>query len=297
MKIAERFAGAQVALSFEFFPPKEPLGVERLMDSARHLAAFSPTFVSVTYGAGGSSRHSTAALCQRLILEEGLCAMAHLTCGGATVDELRQIASDFHERGIENVLALRGDPPRGESRFCAAQGGLSHANELIRFLRSNFDFGIGAACYPETHSEAPSRAVDLARLREKVQAGAEFLITQVFFDPSLYVNFVTQARAAGIDAPIIPGILPATDLAALLRMCARCGASVPEFVTGALARHQHDPQAEFDAGVELTLAFCRALLDAGAPGLHFYTRNRWLETAAILERLDRSGSPARESLS
>jgi methylenetetrahydrofolate reductase (NADPH) len=292
MKIAERLAGTKVALSFEFFPPKEPHGVERLLECAGRLSAFSPTFVSMTYGAGGSSRRSTAQLCQRLMLEEGLCTMAHLTCSGTTVDELRQIASDFCERGIENVLALRGDPPRGESRFYAEQGGFSHANELICFLRSNFDFGIAAACYPETHGEAPSRAVDLSRLRDKVQAGAEFLITQLFFEPSLYVNFVAHARAAGIDVPIIPGILPATDLAALLRMCARCSASVPEFVTHTLGRHQHDSQALFDAGVELTSALCRALLDAGAPGLHFYTRNRWLETAAILERLDPSDSGA-----
>ncbi|HWA75215.1 MAG TPA: methylenetetrahydrofolate reductase [Polyangiaceae bacterium] len=285
MKIAKCLEEAEVALSFEFFPPKDPPGVERLLDSARRLSAFSPTFVSVTYGAGGSSRHSTAALCQRLMVEEGLCAMAHLTCAGATVEELQLIAAEFRERGLENVLALRGDPPRGDARFRAAEGGFAHASELIAFLRSNFDFGIAAACYPEKHSEAPSLSVDLARLREKLQAGAEFLITQVFFEPSLYVNFVANARAAGIHAPIVPGILPATDLPALLRMCARCGAEVPAFVTQTLARHEHDPQAMFDAGIELTVSQCRALLAAGAPGLHFFTRNRWVESAAILERL------------
>lgn len=286
MKIRERITRAGVALSFEFSPPKESLGVERLFDSARKLAAFEPTFVSVTYGAGGSTRGSTSELCQRLIGDEGLCAMAHLTCSGASAEELGQIAADLRARGIENVLALRGDPPRGEARFSAASGGFSHASELIRFLRADFDFGIAAACYPEKHAEAPSLDVDLERLREKVEAGAQFLITQLFFEPALYVDFVAQARAAGIRVPILPGVLPATDLPALQRMCARCEAGVPEFVVQALGRHQHDPRAMLEAGLELTLAQCRALLEAGAPGLHFYTRNRWVETAAVLERLE-----------
>lgn len=291
MKIRERLAEARVSLSFEFFPPKDALGLERLFESVGRLARYQPTFVSMTYGAGGSTRRSTSELCERLRLEHGLCAMAHLTCSGAAASELAQVAAEFYARGVENVLALRGDPQKGAARFAAAPGGFAHAAELCRFLREHFDFGLAGACYPEKHAEAPSFDADLSRLREKVEAGAEVLITQLFFEPAVYADFVARARAAGIFVPIVPGVLPATDLRALLRMCERCGASVPGSVVRVLAQHEHDPAAMLAVGVELTRALCRALLDAGAPGLHFYTRNRWFEAAAVLDGLDFGQSP------
>jgi methylenetetrahydrofolate reductase (NADPH) len=227
--------------------------------------------------------------------EFGLCAMAHLTCSGASASEVARVAEDFAIRGVENVLALRGDPPGGGARFTAALGGFSHAAELCRFLRQHFDFGLGAACYPEKHSEAPSWDADLERLREKVEAGAEYLITQLFFEPDLYSEFVARARNAGITVPILPGVLPATDLRALVRMSEKCGAGVPERVRELLAPHEHDPRAMLEVGIEFTRAQCRALLELGAPGLHFYTRNRWPEVSAVLDALDLGGCSRRGS--
>ncbi|MFZ5897094.1 MAG: methylenetetrahydrofolate reductase [NAD(P)H] [Myxococcota bacterium] len=285
--------GDTPSLSFEFFAPREEAGVRRLFGTIEILRRFEPNFVSVTYGAGGSTRTATAEIVERLQKQEGLCAVAHLTCVGASRGELVAIARDLQARGIENVLALRGDPPKGEATFRVAQGGLSYASELLRLLREEADFCLGGACYPEKHPEAESLDLDLARLAEKVEAGAEYLITQLFFDVSDYVSFVERARRFGIHVPIVPGVLPATDLDALLSMAKKCGASVPAELHQELAALSGD--ARFERGVELTLELCRALLAYGVPGLHFYTRNRG-EVAHVLEALD-WGHPARRSSS
>jgi methylenetetrahydrofolate reductase (NADPH) len=302
-RISDRLGAGGTSLSFEFSPPKDADGMQRLLGTARELARFEPSFVSVTYGAGGSTRRATGDVAERLIKDEGLCAMAHLTCVGATRDELLHVASDLADRGVQNVLALRGDAPRGQADPGPVEGTLRSASDLIRLLGAHFDFCLGAACYPEKHPRALSFSADLRELAQKVAAGATFLVTQLFFDPLDYLSFVERARASGIAVPILPGILPATDLDALLRMASRCGASVPPAIVGLLGRYAHDQAAMARVGVELTRIQCQALLEAGAPGLHFYTRNRAAEVAAVIEGLglvgEKSGpraEAARESL-
>jgi methylenetetrahydrofolate reductase (NADPH) len=274
VKIRDVFGGESPSLSFEFFPPRDSDGVDRLFQSVRALAAFEPSFVSVTCGAGGSTRTTTAEIVERLQKDEGLCAMAHFTCVGSSRAELLAVARDLEARGIENVLALRGDPPKGEASFRAAEGGLSYASELLQLLRAQSRFCLGAACYPEKHPEAATLDMDLARLAEKVNAGAEFLLTQFFFEADDYFSYVARARAHGIRVPIVPGVLPVTDLTAVLSMARKCGATVPASVRERLEGGNSDPDAQRERGLELTRELCETLLAHGAPGLHLYTRNR-----------------------
>src|SRR3954454_11378261 len=231
MRIDERLAAdPQPSFSFEFFPPRTDDGERNLAAALDELSGMDPTFVSVTYGAAGSpdERHKTITIVSRIKGEFGLEAMAHFTCVGATVGELRATLDLMRDSGIENVLALRGDPPAGQDEWTATDGGLSYSRELIEMIRAEYDFAIGAACFPEVHIHADSAESDLRYLKEKVDAGARFLITQLFFDNAVYYDFVARAREIGIDVPIIPGIMPVTDVGQLKRFTSMCGTTIPD---------------------------------------------------------------------
>ena len=286
MKIRSLFEApdARPSLSFEFFPPRSEGAEQRLFASVKTLCRFRPSFVSITYGAGGSTRDVTAALAERMQKEHGLVTMAHLTCVGASRDELRAIARDLRERGVENIMALRGDPPRGVPDFAPAPDGLSYASDLIQFLRAEFDFCIGAACYPQQHPQSVSVDDDVARLADKVASGADFLVTQFVFEASEYFRFVARARDQGIRVPILPGVVPLSDIEAVLRMASRCGARVPAWIRDELTGLKAEPERTA-RGLELTRALCDALLRGGAPGLHIYTRNQ-SDIGPVLDQLE-----------
>ena len=285
MRIDELLAGPGPVFSFEFFPPKTERGEQNLYRALAELGALDPSFVSVTYGAGGSTREKTIEIVKRIKHDYGLEAMAHFTCVGATVAELRATLTEMEGAGIENVLALRGDPPAGQSEWTKTDGGLEYSSELVRLIRSDYPFAIGAACFPETHIHAVSPEADLEYLDEKVRAGADFLITQLFFDNACYFNFVARARALGIEVPIIPGIMPITQVGQIERMAAMCGAAIPEGLRRELHLRDDAPEAVLDFGVAYATLQCSELLAAGAPGIHFYTLNRSPATRAILGAL------------
>src|SRR6188472_764750 len=245
MRIDEILAGSdEPVFSIEFFPPRDPEGVERLFETVETLKPLAPSYVSVTYGAGGATRDGTVEIATRIKREHGLEVMAHLSCVGETEAGLVEILDRFDAAGIENVLALRGDPPRGETEFQAPAGGLSSAAELAAFIAERYDFTIGGACFPEVHPEAPSLEADLAYLKTKVQAGAAFLITQLFFDNRVYFDFVDAARATGIDVPIIPGVIPIATYAQVARICNLCDASIPPELSAAMEALGGDAEAE-----------------------------------------------------
>jgi methylenetetrahydrofolate reductase (NADPH) len=271
--------------SFEFFPPKTDDGERSLRAALETLRALEPDYVSVTYGAGGTTRERTFELTKWIKQDLGIEAMAHLSCVGSTRDELRAILDGVHEAGIENILALRGDPPRGETEWTAHPGGLHYSTELAALISEGYPFSIGAACFPEVHPEAPDLAHDLRFLKEKVAAGASFLITQLFFDNELYFRFVDEARAAGIDVPIIPGLMPITDVRQIKTITGMCGATIPEPLLEQLELRAADPDAVLQLGVSYSTLQCAELLAHGAPGIHFYTLNRSPATRAILAAL------------
>jgi methylenetetrahydrofolate reductase (NADPH) len=288
MRIDEAIAqDGRPSFSFEFFPPKTPEGERNLGAALSELSALEPTFVSVTYGAGGSveQKHATVEIVSHVKERYGLEAMAHFTCVGATVDELRSMLDRIAAAGIDNVLALRGDPPRGEAEWKATEGGLSYSRELIELIRDEYGFSIGAACFPETHIHASSPEADLAYLKEKVDAGARFLVTQLFFDNDVYWSFVARAREIGIDVPIIPGIMPITNADQVRRFTEMCGASMPEPLLTELALRANQPEAVKDFGVAYATLQCTDLLAKGAPGIHFYTLNKSPATRAIMSAL------------
>jgi methylenetetrahydrofolate reductase (NADPH) len=271
--------------SFEFFPPKSDAGERVLGLALESLRQLDPAFVSVTYGAGGSSRGRTLELTKWIKQELGIEAMAHLSCVGSTREELKAILDDMHHAGIENILALRGDPPRGETEWKPHPGGISYSTELAGMIRADHDTCIGGACFPEVHPEAPDLAHDLRFLKDKVDNGVSFLITQLFFDNEFYFRFVDEARAAGIEVPILPGVMPITDLRQIKTITGMCGATIPHPLLEALEWRSHDPDAVLQLGVSYATLQCAELLARGAPGIHFYTLNRSHATRAILSAL------------
>ncbi|HXC23524.1 MAG TPA: methylenetetrahydrofolate reductase [NAD(P)H] [Solirubrobacteraceae bacterium] len=285
MRIDELLASEEPVFSFEFFPPKTEQGEQNLYGALAELQTLEPSFVSVTYGAGGSRRAKTIEIVKRIKEDYGLEAMAHFTCVGATVPELRATLEQMQAAGIDNVLALRGDPPAGEQDWVKTDGGLEYSSELVQLIKGDYPFAIGAACFPETHIHATSPQADIDHLAEKVSGGVDFLITQLFFDNALYFDFVARARAAGIDIPIIPGILPITQIGQLERMTKMCGASIPAGLHRELHAREDSPEAVIDFGVAYATLQCAELLAAGAPGVHFYTLNRSPATRAILGAL------------
>jgi methylenetetrahydrofolate reductase (NADPH) len=286
VRIAEILARSdRPAFSFEFFPPKTEDGLRNLFDAVEQLRPLSPDFVSVTYGAGGSTRHKTIEIVHRIKEEHGLEAMAHFTCVGSTVAQLRETLDDMAAAGVDNVLALRGDPPAGQEEWVKTPGGLEYSRELVELIGAGYPFSIGAACFPETHIHATSPEDDLRHLRDKVDAGAQFLITQLFFDNARYFDFVERARAIGIGVPIIPGILPITNIRQLERITSLCGASIPRGLSRELHLRRGQDDAVHDIGVAYATLQCADLLAGGAPGIHFYTLNRSPATRAILSAL------------
>jgi methylenetetrahydrofolate reductase (NADPH) len=285
MRIDELLARDEPVFSFEFFPPKTEQGERNLYAALAELQTLEPAFVSVTYGAGGSTREKTIAIVKHIKEEYGLEAMAHITCVSATVPELRATLEEMQAAGIDNVLALRGDPPAGEQDWVKTEGGLEYSRELVELIRTDYPFAIGAACFPETHIHAASPEADVEYLAEKVAAGVDFLITQLFFDNSFYFDFVARARAIGIAVPIVPGILPITQIGQLERMTSVCGASIPAALRQELHAREDSPEAVIDFGVAYATLQCAELLAAGAPGIHFYTLNRSPATRAILGAL------------
>jgi methylenetetrahydrofolate reductase (NADPH) len=286
MRIDEILAtSSEPVFSFEFFPPKTEEGEQTLRETLQTLCTLDPSFVSVTYGAGGSTRTRTVEITKWIKQELGIEAMAHLSCVGATTGELREILDEIEGAGIENVLALRGDPPRGETEWKPTPGGLRYSTELAALISGNYGFCVGAACFPEVHPEAPSLEHDLRFLKDKVSAGARFLITQLFFDNALYFSWVDEARAAGIDLPIIPGIIPITNLDQIKRFTSMCGASFPVPLLEQLEARADEAGAVAELGVAYATLQCADLLAGGAPGIHFYTLNRSPATRAILSAL------------
>jgi len=285
MRIAELYARSRPAISFEFFPPKTDAGYQGLYTTIADLKQLAPSFVSVTWGAGGSTRRKTADLVVQIQRELGITAMAHMTCVGSPAEQLGETLERLAREGLENVLALRGDPPRDEPGFAPVPGGFAHASELVEFIRARFGFCIGGACYPETHPEAPSAEADLSNLLRKVEAGAEFLISQLFFDADAFFAFERRARRAGIDVPIVPGIMPVTSAQNARRMATLCGARIPDELEAALAAAADDEARTLEIGVAWAAEQCRKLLDAGAPGLHFYTLNKSPATRRVHQRL------------
>jgi len=290
MRISDSLRLRRPHFSFEFFPPKSDEAVENLLGVVRALRALDPAFVSVTYGAGGSTRARTVEVAKRIKGELGVEVMAHVTCLGNTRGELRALLSEIWSSGIENVLALRGDPPKGAEQFVMTEGGFRYASDLAAMVTSEFDFCVGGAAYPETHPEAPDPDTDVNNLSKKVDAGAEFLLTQLFFDNEAYFAFVDRARSAGIGVPIVPGIMPITNFSQVARMTAMCGATIPRRLLDALEARAEEPEAVAELGVAYATLQCADLLDRGAPGIHFYTLNRSPATRAVVSALMASRS-------
>jgi methylenetetrahydrofolate reductase (NADPH) len=285
MRIDDLLAHQRPVFSVEFFPPKSEEGVAQLFETVEALKPLRPDYVSVTYGAGGATRDGTVEIAQRIRAEHGIEVMAHLSCVGETREGLSSILDRFASIGIENVLALRGDPPRGEVEFIAPDDGLSSAAELTGFIAERHGFTIGGACFPEVHPEAEDLDSDLDYLRTKVEAGANFLITQLFFDNQAYFDFVAAARAHGIEVPIIPGVIPIASFGQVARICALCDASIPTELAAAMEALGGDAEAEALLGVAYAAQQCDELLAAGAPGIHFYALNRAPGTRAVLAAL------------
>ena len=287
MRIADSYAADRgPVLSLEFFTPRDEAGRASLFLAIERLMAIEPGFVSITCGAAGTTRERTADLAIEVQREFGLTAMAHLVCTGTTQAELEETLRHMRAEGIDNILALRGDPPKGVRDWTPVEGGFRHANELAEFVKKRFSLGIGGACYPEKHHEAPSLDVDIQNLRLKVEAGAEFLITQLFFDNEKFWAFVEKVRAQGIDVPIVPGIMPVLNLTNLQRIASLSpGTTIPAELETAFRDAGDDEEAALQAGVAFAAKQCRALLSAGAPGIHFYTLNRSKATLQTVAQL------------
>ena len=284
--IAELIAGGQRSISFEFYPPKDDAGAEQLWKAISALEPYEPTFVSVTYGAGGSTRGTTVEITGRIARETSMTPMAHLTCVGHTRAELEAILDSYAEAGVHHVMALRGDAPDGpRAPWTPTEGGLTYASDLVDLVRSRGDFRIGVAAFPEGHPTAASLDHDADVLVAKARAGAEFAVTQMFFRADDYFGLVARVRDRGVDLPILPGIMPILNLAAIRRQGELIGADVPADVVERISAHDGDADAVRSAGIELAAELCEELLDGGAPGLHFYTLNRSKATLEIFERL------------
>lgn len=285
MRLRELYRGRSPDLSVELFPPKTPEGVEKLFGQVERLKAFQPAFFSMTYGAGGSTRDLTVELVDRLKRRAQVEAMCHLTVVGQSRDETLAVMRRLKELGIYNVIALRGDPPGGAGAFVPHPEGFRHSVELVRELRLDPFFSVAVAGFPEVHPDARDRVSDVAYLQQKVEAGAEVIITQLFFDNRYFEEFVAAVRGAGITIPVIPGILPILSVAQVRRFTALCKATIPPAVARRLAQCETDEASATAYGIELATEQCQGLLAAGVPGLHFYALNRAHSVEAVLRNL------------
>ena len=278
--------------SFEFFPPKDDAGEHTLWEAIRHLERIRPSFVSVTYGAGGSTRERTVRVTGRIAHETTLTPMAHLTCVGSSVAELRQVVGEYADAGIRNILALRGDPPGGPgTSWTAHPHGLNHADQLVTLIRSLGSFTVGVAAFPDGHPESSSLDRDADVLVGKADAGAEFAVTQFVFDADSYVRLRDRVVARGRDLPIIPGLMPVTSFAQVRRMAQMSGTPLPPAVVSRLEAVADDPDGIREVGVQIATELSLRLLAEGAPGLHFYTMNRSLATLRVYDNLNVQSVP------
>jgi methylenetetrahydrofolate reductase (NADPH) len=286
MRMGEIYRPGEFGLSFEIFPPKAADQDATLFENVGRLARFRPAFVSCTYGAGGSTRVRTLDICVEIQRRLNLTATAHFTCVGSTRDELREWLATAERSGITNIMALRGDPPAGQTDFQQVAGGLRFANELVELIRNEFpQFGIGVAGYPEKHPQAPSPAADLENLKRKVAAGADAVFTQLFFVNDNFFRFRERYAAAGIRTPLVPGIMPITNFAQIKRITSMCGAVLPTELASRLEAMQHDTDGQFRIGVDFAIRQCRDLVAAGVPGIHFYVLNRSAACEQILDAI------------
>ncbi len=285
MKITEIIKSQKKTYSFEFFPPKDEISAVDFGINLGQLMKLSPSFITVTYGAGGSTQERTFGLVDYIQNKIGLPTMAHYTCVNATRDKVKKDLELLYERGIRNLMLLRGDPPKGEGKFTPIENGFRHASELIEFAKKLDLFAIGGAAYPEKHPEADSLELDIQNLKTKVNAGADFLITQLFFDNTAYFDFVSKAGEQKIDNPIIPGIIPITNFNQIKRFGEMSGAKIPTELSEKVKEHQKDPKKIYQTGMDFAISQCRELLEKGAPGLHFYTLNKSRATVEIFETL------------
>ncbi|MER6942044.1 methylenetetrahydrofolate reductase [NAD(P)H] [Nocardioides sp. NPDC127514] len=285
--LAELINQGERSFSFEFFPPKDEAGEEQLWNAVRALEPYRPTFVSVTYGAGGSTRDKTVAITGRIAAETELLPVAHLTCVGHTRDEVAAILDAYAAKGVAHVMALRGDPAEGpRAEWTPTPGGLDYAVDVVKLARERGDFRIGVAAFPEGHPSAESLEADADVLVAKARAGAEFAVTQMFFRASDYFGLVDRVRARGVDIPILPGIMPILNLAAIRRQSELIGAEVPEEIVERLSAAGPEPADIRAEGIAVAAELCQELLDGGAPGLHFYTLNRSKATLEIFAKLN-----------
>lgn len=289
MKLAELYKKQERTFSFEFFPPKTPEGEEKLFQIAAELKDLKPSFISVTYGAMGTTRENTFRIVTKIKNDLDIEAAAHLTCVGQTPEEFDQIIHDLKEQNIRNLVALRGDPPKGETEFKPVPGGFRYASELVAFIRSHTtgrdNFSIFVAGYPEGHVECKDKEKDMEHLKIKVDAGADAIITQLFFDNKDYFDFVDRARAKGIHVPIVAGIMPVTHGPQIQRFASMCGAKIPAEMENSILKFGDDQQSIEAYGIEYASKQCEELLAQGIPGIHFYTLNKSLATRQIYKNL------------
>ena len=287
MSLTKHYGPGKLGLSFELFPPKTAAGEEAMYRHVDQLVEFKPGFITCTYGAGGSTRDKTLEIVEQVKQRYNLPVASHLTCVGSTVDQLRDYLTEAAARGIDYIVALRGDPPRGETSFQAQAGGLRYANELVALIHDEFaDFGIVVAGYPETHQEAPGPEIDLANLKRKVDAGADIVVTQLFYDNDDFFRFRDRCDEAGIRVPLVPGILPVTSLSQIQRITSMCAARLPETFVNDLGQRD-DEDWQFQVGIDFATKQVQALIDAGVPGIHFYVLNKSQATAAVLKAVQR----------
>ncbi|XDD52265.1 methylenetetrahydrofolate reductase [NAD(P)H] [Leptospira sp. WS92.C1] len=275
-KISEIYVSAKGPVySFEFFPPKTSEGDVKLMETVRELSRLNPDFVTVTYGAGGSTRDKTIQILSEISKNYSVPTVSHFTCVGANRDQIRETLQGIRSKGIVNLMALRGDPPRGEGEFKKTDGGFENATELISFIRSEkLDFCIGGGCYPEKHPDAKTLEEDVRHLKLKVEAGTDFLVSQLFFVNSIFENFLNFVRKVGIRVPVIPGIMPITSFAQIERFKSMAGCEFPSSLIADLQEVEHRPEEFYRRSLNFTVKQCRELLKMGVPGIHLYTLNQ-----------------------
>jgi methylenetetrahydrofolate reductase (NADPH) len=286
MTIRDAYGPGRFGLSFELFPPKTPEGVTALNHHLDELVRFKPSFITCTFGAGGSTQDATLEVIVRVREKYDLPVATHLTCVGLTAEDIRDYLTRALSQGVENVVALRGDPPRGQSEFKPTTGGFSYANELVSFIRNEFaSMGIAVGGYPETHQEAASPEADLENLKRKVEAGADAIITQLFYNNEDFFRFRDRCHEIGINVPIVPGLLPVTNGAQIQRIASLCGAKLPPAFVAALEKHADDPAGQFEVGVDFAIQQTAELLADDIPGLHFYVLNKSDATCRVLSAL------------
>jgi len=287
MRLSAAYGPSKFGLSFELFPPKTPAGDKELFRQLDELMVFKPAYVTCTYGAGGSTRDKTLEIVSQAHRRYGCPVASHLTCVQATKDQLRAYLREASEKGVDNIVALRGDPPKGQTKFQPVEGGLSYANELVTLIHEEFpDFGIAVAGYPETHQEAPNAEVDLKNLKRKVDAGAEIVLTQLFYDNDDFFSYMDRCRNSGIKVPIVPGILPINSLAQIKRIASMCKARLPEKLVHDLAACGEDIDAQREVGIEHASKQVQELIDHKVAGIHFYVLNKSRATATILQNVN-----------